>query len=84
MTKSARLTIQQWGNSLAVRIPAVVARSARFEVGQEVEVASHEGAVTVKPLGPRNLTLAERLERFDPALHGGESMAARPVGNEIL
>jgi antitoxin MazE len=36
MARSARLTIQQWGNSLAVRIPAVVARSAHFEAGQEI------------------------------------------------
>jgi antitoxin MazE len=37
MAKTATLTIQQWGNSLAVRIPAPVARSAHFEVGLEVE-----------------------------------------------
>jgi antitoxin MazE len=84
MTKSARLTIQQWGNSLAVRIPAVVARSAHFEVGQEVEVASHDDVVTVRAVGPRKLTLAERLERFDPATHGGEAMTAKPVGVEFL
>jgi hypothetical protein len=30
MSKSAILTVQQWGNSLAVRIPAQVARLARF------------------------------------------------------
>lgn len=29
MSKSATLTVQQWGNSLAVRIPAVIARTAR-------------------------------------------------------
>lgn len=31
MPKTATLTIQQWGNSLAVRIPAAVARSAHFD-----------------------------------------------------
>jgi hypothetical protein len=30
MTKTATLTIQRWGNSLAVRIPAAVARAAHF------------------------------------------------------
>jgi antitoxin MazE len=84
MAKTARLTIQQWGNSLAVRIPAAVARSAHFEVGQEVEVASQEIGVTVKPVGPRKLTLAERLEQFDPATHGGEVMATGRVGAEIF
>jgi antitoxin MazE len=84
VAKTATLTIQQWGNSLAVRLPAAVARSAHFEVGQEVEVTTQEVGVTVKPVGPRKLTLAERLERFDPAKHGGEEMATGPVGAEVL
>jgi antitoxin MazE len=39
MGKTATLTVQQWANSLAVRIPAAVARTARFRVGQPVEVS---------------------------------------------
>ncbi|CAM3895701.1 AbrB/MazE/SpoVT family DNA-binding domain-containing protein [Bordetella tumulicola] len=84
MAKTAKLTIQQWGNSLAVRIPAAVARSAHFEAGLEVEVTTDEIGVTVKPVGPRKLTLAEKLQKFDPAKHGGEAMAVSPVGAETL
>jgi antitoxin MazE len=84
MAKAARLTIRQWGNSLAVRIPARVARAARFEVGQEVEVETHDGGVTVKPVGPRRLTLAQKLEQVDPAKHGGEAMASEPLGAETF
>ena len=84
MAKTATLTIQQWGNSLDVRLPAAVARSAHFEVGQEVEVTTQEVGVTVKPVGPRKLTLAEKLERFDPAKHGGEAMVTGPIGAEVL
>jgi antitoxin MazE len=82
--KTATLTIQRWGNSLAVRIPAAVARSAHFEVGQEVEVTTEEVGVSVKPVGPRKLTFAEKLAQFDPAKHGGEAMATGPVGVEAL
>ncbi len=32
--------MQKWGNNLAVRIPAAVARSARLSVGQPVEVCA--------------------------------------------
>jgi antitoxin component of MazEF toxin-antitoxin module len=39
MSKTAVLTLQQWGNSLAVRIPAALARSAHFSVGQPVELS---------------------------------------------
>jgi antitoxin MazE len=84
MAKGATLTVQRWGNSLAVRIPAAVARSARFRVGQPVEVSAQDSNVLVKPLGEPRLTLAQKLAAFDPALHGGEFMAARPVGNEVL
>jgi antitoxin MazE len=84
MAKTAKLTVQQWGNSLAVRIPAAVARSARFRVGQPVEVSAQDSNVLVKPLGEPKLTLAQKLAAFDAALHGGEVMAARPVGNEVL
>jgi antitoxin MazE len=84
MAKSATLTLQQWGNSLAVRIPAAVARSARFRVGQPVEVSAQDSNVLVKPLGEPKLTLAQKLAAFDPALHGGEAMVTGPVGNEVL
>lgn len=84
MPTTAKLTIQRWGNSLAVRIPAEVARAAHFELGQEVEVTSAEIGVTVKPLGPRKLTLAEKLEKYDPAKHGGEAMPTGRVGAEVF
>ena len=84
MSKSATLTVQQWGNSLAVRIPAAVARSARFRVGQPVEVSAQDSNVLVKAIGEPKLTLAQKLAAFDPALHRGEVMATRPIGNEAL
>lgn len=84
MARSATLTVQQWGNSLAVRIPAAVARSARFRVGQPVEVSAQDSNILVKALGEPKLTLAQKLAAFDPALHSGEVMAARPAGNEVL
>jgi antitoxin MazE len=84
MAKSATLTVQQWGNSLAVRIPAAVARSARFRVGQPVEVSAQDSNILVKALGEPKLTLAQKLAAFDPDLHSGEVMATGPVGNEVL
>ena len=84
MAKAATLTIQKWGNSLAVRIPTVVARSAHFTEGQEVEVRADEIGVTVKPVGPRRLSLTEKLDLFDPAKHGGEVMASPRVGVEAM
>lgn len=84
MSKSATLTIQKWGNSLAVRIPTNVARAAHFTEGLTVEVVVDDVGVTVKPVGQRSLTLEEKLALFDPAKHGGEAMPAAPVGVEAM
>ena len=84
MQKSATLTLQQWGNSLAVRIPAAVARSARLRVGQPVEVSAQDRDVLVKALGEPRLTLAQKLAAFDPARHGGEVMATTRAGREVI
>jgi antitoxin MazE len=83
MAKTATLTLQQWGNSLAVRIPAAVARSARFKVGQPVEVSAQDSNVLVKAIGEPRLTLAQKLAAFDPSRHGGEAMATGRVGKEV-
>lgn len=84
MGKVAKLTIQQWGNSLAVRIPSAVAKTARFSVGQPVEVTVEDSGVVVKPVGEPKLTLAQKLALFDPAKHGGEVMASERVGAEVM
>ena len=80
--KTATLKIQRWGNSLAVRIPANIARNAHFEAGTSVEVSLQELGVSVKPIGKKILTLDQRLEMFDPEKHGGEHMAGGLIGLE--
>jgi antitoxin MazE len=84
MPKTATLTVQQWGNSLAVRIPAKVARSARFKVGQPVEISAQDCNVLVRAIGEPKLTLAQKLAAFDPNRHGGEVMATARVGHEVV
>jgi len=78
----ATLEIKNWGNSLGVRIPSAVARAARLKANQPVKLTVERGRVIVTPQTPGPLTLAERLDRYDPALHGGEAMAARLIGAE--
>lgn len=84
MAKAAALTVQQWGNSLAVRIPAAIARSARFVVGQPVELTVGEDGVLVRPAGTPKLSLSQKLAAFDPAVHSGEAMAVQSIGKEVL
>ncbi|MCC6912653.1 MAG: AbrB/MazE/SpoVT family DNA-binding domain-containing protein [Rhodospirillaceae bacterium] len=79
-----KLKIQRWGNSLAVRIPAPVARSAHLTAGQPVELSVRDIGVVVKAIGTPKLSLAQKLAVFDPALHGGEAMPARRAGKEAI
>jgi len=84
MSKTAILTIQQWGNSLAVRIPANVARSAHLKVAQPIEVSAQDSNVLVRVIGEPKLSLAQKLAMFDPDRHGGEVMATGRVGHEVF
>lgn len=84
MTAKATLTIQAWGNSLAVRIPARVARAARLVVGQPVSVELADDTIMVRATGTPKLTLEQKLKAFNPRLHGGEAMANGRVGAEIF
>jgi antitoxin MazE len=83
MAKTATLTVQQWGPSLTVRIPAGVARTARFSVGQPVEVSAQDSNVLVRSISEPKLTLEQKLAVFDPLVHGGEAMATVPVRKEV-
>lgn len=76
------LSVKHWGNNLGVRLPQAVAREANLHADQQVRISVEAGRVVIEPLPVAALTLAERLNRFDPARHGGESMAASPVGAE--
>lgn len=76
----AEIDIKQWGNDLGVRLPAAVAKAARLAADQLVRVAVKGRQVIITPVGAETLTLEERLARFDPARHGGETMVAHGEG----
>jgi antitoxin MazE len=84
VANKATLTVQQWGNSLAVRIPAAVARSAGVRLGQPVEVTASDSDIFVRTLGKPRLSLAQKLSAFDPEMHAGESMETGRVGREVF
>jgi antitoxin MazE len=71
----AKQTVQDWGNDLGVRITATVAKAARFARGLPVTVEVVDEGILVRPAATTpKLTLAQKLEAFDPAIHGGEAM----------
>ncbi len=71
------LSIKKWGNSLGVRLPAAVANKAHLTLDQQVCIEVEDGRVTITPILDAPLALEQRLDRFDPARHGGEIMAVK-------
>lgn len=84
MHRTSILSLQQWGNSLAVRIPAAVARSAHFSLGQPVALSVENNSVVIKSIGTPKLSLAQKLALFDAEKHTGEVMLAAPLGKEVF
>ena len=78
----AVLDIKKWGNSLGVRLPAAVARAAHLYVDQRVRISVEDSTIVIRPVEDAELTLDQRLARFDPARHRGEIMEGQPVGAE--
>lgn len=78
-----RTKINQWGNGLALRLNSDVARAVGVEQGTPVTITAEAGRLVVEPI-KRRPSLEEMLASFDPKRHGGEAMALKPVGREIL
>ena len=78
----AVLDIKRWGNNLGVRLPVGIAREAHLHADQRIRVAVENGRVVITPLEREQLTLEQRLARFDPVRHGGEAMPTAAVGAE--
>jgi antitoxin MazE len=83
MSEVAETAIKEWGNGLAVRLTRSLAKAAGVVEGTPVRVTAEPGRLIIE-MTERRMTLKERLERFNPQRHGGEAMAANPVGLEIL
>lgn len=84
MGAKVELKVQNWGNNLAVRIPAPVARAARLVSGQQVTVEAVDGQIVVSPHGgPPRMTLEQMVKAFDPKIHGGEVLVDAPRGAEF-
>ena len=66
-----RVIVGKWGKNLAVRIPFDVARAAGLSDGEEVEIATQDGDITIH----RSAARAARLRDAERA--AAEIVAAR-------
>ena len=77
-------TVQTWGNSLAVRIPAALANQLSVTSGSEVNLSVSNGALLVKPATRRKYRLSELLKDCRPKQLHGEVDFGADVGREVI
>ena len=79
-----RQDLRRWGNSLRVRLPAAIAREARLQDNQTVELKVVADGVLIRPVQPR-LSLEERLAAYMPMEgEAREAMAWDPICTEVI
>jgi antitoxin MazE len=80
-----RARVQQWGNSLALRIPEAFAAEVGLEKDREVELSVEKGRLIVEPptTTTPSYTLEELLAGVRPSNLHGETDWGPPVGQEI-
>jgi antitoxin MazE len=72
-----------WGSGLGFRITKPLAEAAGIDLNTVLLVSAQPGRIVIEVRSGRP-SLEQMLAAFDPKRHGGEAMALRPVGREVL
>jgi antitoxin MazE len=75
--------IQQWGNSLALRIPKAFAQQAKVKKGSRVRLTVEKKRLVVEPVEETKITLASLLAGVTPENIHPETDWGKPMGKEI-
>ena len=74
--------IQKWGNSLAVRIPRVLADQFHLAENTEVELFSEESGINIKP-ARKEWSLSTLISSVNKRNLHSECETGAAVGNEV-
>ena len=77
------VTVQKWGNGLAVRIPKALAEAAGLEVGIEVELSAEDDELRITTWRSKRYDLDEMLASVPDDYNDGEWDTGPPVGKEV-
>ena len=75
-------TIQKWGNSLALRIPKILALDAHIQEGSLVEIATSDEKIVIKPIHKTAFKLKTLVSRITPENLHAEVDTGAPAGRE--
>ncbi|MFH1541273.1 MAG: AbrB/MazE/SpoVT family DNA-binding domain-containing protein [Elusimicrobiota bacterium] len=75
--------IQKWGNSLAIRIPKLIATEVKLNPGTEVKLLLVGKKLTIFPVGVSKFSLRYLVSKITKKNCHREIDTGQPVGNEI-
>lgn len=75
--------VQQWGNSLALRIPKAFVVGAKLQKGSVVDVSEEGGKIILTPVKKGKITLKGLLAGVTRENIHGEVSTGKRVGKEI-
>lgn len=76
-----KVRIQKWGNSLGVRIPQGIAKTAGIKSDTEVEMEVKETTILLKPI--KKYSLESLISKISEKNLHKEIDTGSPIGNEI-
>ena len=74
--------IKKWGNSLAVRIPKLLALDANLKQNKMVELSIDKGSIIITPISEKEYSLEKLLKGVSKNNLHGEINTGAPVGKE--
>ena len=75
--------IKKWGNSLALRIPKLIALDANLKLNKLVDLSIDKGSIIIVPIGEKEYSLEKLLEGVSENNLHGEFDTGAPVGKEV-
>jgi antitoxin MazE len=76
------ISIQKWGNSLALRIPQALAKGARLKQGSKADLRLTGGKLVIRPLSRKQWSLEALLEGITKENRHREIRTDGPHGRE--
>ena len=75
--------IKKWGNSLALRIPKLLALDANLKQNKMVELSIDKSSIIITPISEKEYSLGKLLKGVSKNNLHGEVNTGAPAGKEI-
>ncbi|MBU4602989.1 AbrB/MazE/SpoVT family DNA-binding domain-containing protein [bacterium] len=75
--------IKKWGNSLALRIPKLLALDANLKLNKMVDLSIEKNSIIITPIGEKEYSLGKLLKGVTKNNLHGEFDTGAPIGKEI-